>query len=142
MYKPKHFELHELVPKDLFNKYAFKQHILWGLFDERLLRIADTVREEFGSMTINNWYWQGPRQYSGFRPPDCTIGATLSQHRFGRALDMIPKTSDVDDIRQDMIESQNDIAWKDIGGIEMDITWLHVDTRMRDAEGNINLFYP
>ena len=48
-------------------------------------------------MTINNWWdaneseqdaLPSERQYSGFREPSCTIGGTLSQHRFGRAIDI------------------------------------------------------
>lgn len=38
-------------------------------------------------VVINNWHTGGPKQYSGFREPKCTEGASLSQHRFVNAID-------------------------------------------------------
>lgn len=143
LYIPKHFQIYELVPKAFYNKHKSKGQFLWSiLFDARLLMTIDTIREQFGAMTVNDWYWGGSNQYRGFRPPNCGVGATLSQHRFGRGCDLIPKEASVDDIRDEIINRQNYIEWKHVGGLEMDITWLHVDVRMRDAFGKIQLFYP
>jgi len=144
MYKPNHFGIKELVPKSLYNKYSSRgdNFLFQVVFDERLLRVIDTIREEFGSMTVNNWSWGGPFQYRGIRPPDCTVGAALSQHRFGRAVDMSPKNISPDDMRKQIIDDQNSDKWKDIGGLEMGITWFHVDVRARTDDKKINLFYP
>ena len=144
MYIPKHFSAAELVPEKLHAKYKSRGDawLLRILFDERLLMTIDTIRENFGPMTINDWSWGGANQYRGIRPPDCSIGAGLSQHRFGRAVDMIPKDIKAAEIRVDIIEDQMGQAYKHIGGLEMGISWLHIDTRGRDAEGMISCFYP
>ena len=144
MYTPKHFGIKELVPKSLYDKYKSRGDNFFFLviFDERLLVLIDKVREQFGSMTICDWSWGGASNYRGFRPPDCTIGAALSQHRFGRAVDMIPKNISPDEMRTYIIDNQNSSDWKVVGGLEMDITWFHIDVRARTDDSKINLFYP
>ena len=144
MYIPKHFKAAELVPTTLYKKYASRgdEWILRILFDERLLRIIDIIRSEYGPMTINDWSWGGKNQWRGYRTGTVSIGATLSQHRFGRAVDMIPKNITADEIREDIIDDQMGQAYQHIGGLEMNISWLHIDTRGRDSKNKINLFYP
>jgi hypothetical protein len=144
MYIPENFGIKELVPKDLYEKYKTRgnQFLFQVVFDERLLRLIDTVRKKFGPMTINDWSWNGSNQYRGYRPPDCSVGAALSQHRFGRAVDMIPKYGTADDMRQIIIDNQNTDDWKDVGGLEMDISWFHIDVRARTNLNKINIFYP
>lgn len=142
MYKPIHFSAAELVPKTLYQNYKSRGDawILRVLFDERLLKTIDTIRCNFGPMTINDWSWGGKNQWRGFRSPQCGVGATLSQHRFGRAVDMIPKHVHPDEIRDDIIEDQMGRAYRHIGGLEMNISWLHIDVRGRDQNGKIMLF--
>jgi len=144
IYVPTHFKAAELVPKALYNKYKSRgdSWFFQTVFDPRLLKVIDGIREDFGSMTINDWSWAGPNQYRGFRPPNCGVGATLSQHRFGRAADLIPKNIHPDEIRDHLIKHQNDETWKYIGALEMDISWLHVDVRQRGTDGQIMKFYP
>jgi hypothetical protein len=128
----------------VYAKYQSRgdQWMINVLFDERLLRVADILREEYGPMTINDWAWGGTNQFRGFRSGGCNIGADLSQHRFGRGLDLIPKDIRAGKIREDIIDDQMGESYKDVGGLEMGITWLHIDTRARNEEGEINLFYP
>lgn len=144
MYIPNHFGIKELVPKDLYDKYKSRgdQFLFQVVFDERLLRLIDTIRKEFGSMTVCDWSWGGSSHYRGYRPPDCDVGATLSQHRFGRAVDMIPKSISAGHMRKKIIDDQNSDKWKVVGGLEMDITWFHIDVRARTDDSKINLFYP
>lgn len=144
MYVPKYFKAKELIPTKLYKKYKSRGDawMLGILFDERLLKVADSIRDSFGPMTVNDWAYGGKNQWRGFRGPSCGIGATLSQHRFGRALDLIPKNISPDEIRDELIEKQNDPIYNLIGGLEMNITWLHIDVRQRNADNAINLFYP
>ena len=144
MYIPKYFGIKELVPKDIYDKYRSRgsNFLFQVVFDERLLMLIDRIREEFGPMVVCDWASGGGSHYRGFRPPDCSVGAALSQHRFGRAVDMIPKNVSPDDMRPQIISDQNSDKWKVIGGLEMDITWFHVDVRARTDESKINLFYP
>src|SRR5690349_4911762 len=82
----RHFSLEELVPQEIIKQFG--QNAQWFL-DPALLNLADFVREFFKvPVTINNWHTGGDLQYRGFRPPSYTGGGTLSQHRFGRAIDL------------------------------------------------------
>lgn len=144
MYKPKHFGLKELLPQTFYNtNYKKYDGKLWYiLFDERLLMTIDNIREKFGKMIVNDWAYGGNNNYRGYRPLKCKVGATLSQHRFGRACDLIPQETTANEIRDYIITNQNKEPWKHIGGLEMGISWLHIDIRARDITGSIQLFYP
>jgi hypothetical protein len=53
---------------------------------------------------------------------------------------MKPHSTTAAIVRHDIINFQHLPEWKDIGGFEMDKSWVHVDVRARDAAGQINLF--
>lgn len=144
MYTPKYFKIWEMVPKDFYTKYQKRgADYLWTiLFDERLLRSMDTIREQFGPMKVNDWKAGGNNQYRGIRPPSCKIGADLSQHRFGRAVDLIPHNYSPSEIRADIIQDQMGEPYKFIGGLEMKISWLHIDVRQRNPLNHIWQFNP
>lgn len=77
---------------------------------------------------------------SGFRPYDESVGSSLSQHKFGRALDLIPKKVHPDEIREDIINQKFGFM-KGIQAIEMGISWLHFDTR-NNSSGKLLRFHP
>lgn len=139
MYTPKHFSLFEIVPEDIYRDYHGSE-ILWWLFDDRILMAADLIRDRFGPMTINDWYYGGSNHFRGFRPADCGVGATLSQHKFGRALDLIPSDVSAHQIRAAIIEK--DVAANLITCVEENIPWLHIDCRLPEAGGQIKIIYP
>jgi hypothetical protein len=148
MHIPKYFKAVELIDRHTYGHYSnvrgkSDNWMLGIMFDERLLRLIDNIREQFGPMTINDWSWGGVYHFSGWRSPGCDTGAKLSQHRFGRAVDMKPinGTISAKEIRADIINWQHLPEWKDIGGFEMDKSWLHVDVRARDLADQINLFH-
>jgi len=123
-----HFRIEEFVPEVIFREYG--DHSIWFI-DERLPQLAEFIRMRFGcSMTINNWLWGGGRNNSGFREPECTIGARLSDHKRGIALDIVPKDITPEEIRQDIIS--NFLVYRKLGltTIEMGTdTWLHISLR-------------
>lgn len=136
MYKPKHFILEELVDKRTFE--STPEWKLWYALDERILKIADLVREEIGPITINNWKWNGNRQWS--------------QHSFGRALDMVPKLvtprQGRDKIKEMMEKGKfkgitNSITCEETKSYrdhkKDPLTWIHLDVR-NNQEG-YNEFY-
>ena len=124
MYKCKHFIIQELVPKDIYEKYGEQA---WQFLDERALITLDALREYYGKIVINDWNWGGKNQYRGFRPPNCTIGAKLSQHRFGRAFDCILRQNGINHGRDFILEHPDYFPY--INAIEMDVNWLHLDVR-------------
>lgn len=124
MYKPKNFKLQELVPPEIYDKWGDKA---WKFLDTRLLRSIQKLRSHFGPATINNWHIFGDRYYSGLRPFDCTVGAEMSQHKFGRAADMIFRDYNAENVRQGIREFEELFPF--ITFIEDDVSWLHIDCR-------------
>tara|TARA_R110000772_G_scaffold184459_4_gene295477 strand:+ start:3457 stop:3888 length:432 start_codon:yes stop_codon:yes gene_type:complete len=135
-YKCKHFCIEELVPPEVFEARGEKA---WELLDDRLLYAIDALRNEFGPATINNYKWGGDRTQSGLRTAGSAYFSPYSQHTFGRAADMLFKSTDVNDIR-DWLKSDEGLdveptnaEWLEIKGIEDGVSWLHIDTRNFDG---------
>ncbi len=135
MYKPNYFTIEELVSKDALDKYGEAR--CWWLFDERILRAADLLREEHGAMVINNWKSGGNFSHSGFRIPKYDKYSLTSQHSHGRGLDLKPKRVSVDDVRESIIEDRE--RYHMITGLEMEVNWVHIDCRNYDG---LFKFYP
>jgi hypothetical protein len=144
MYYPKYFDIWELIPPDMEALIDAKGS-KWGfdtLFDERLLITMDRIRELFGRMQVNNWFNGGRHCFRGFRPPECELGARLSQHRFGRAVDLMPLDSTVEHIRETILDYPGSPRFRHIGGLELDVSWLHIDVRGRRYKDKIMTFKP
>lgn len=124
LYIPKFFKIQELVPQHVYNERGDKA---WELLDPLLLDSADAIRRMFGPMTVNNWHVGGSREWSGLRTEHSPYGTMYSQHRFGRALDMIPHDVPVDVVRKYIVDNSNEFPL--ITGIELDVNWLHIDVR-------------
>ena len=129
MYKPDHFELHELLPKDFYRENMTKSFKLLWMFDQRALWTLDQLRNRYGSLIVNDWWWHGSNQYRGWRPFDSQTGSTLSQHKFGRAFDCILKDVPSEQVRQDIKADPWRDEFKFITGIEDGVSWLHFDVR-------------
>lgn len=146
MYIPNHFKVQELVPPDVYDDLGDKAVLL---FDDRLLRQADLIREVYGPMLINTWLWetQRPRTMSGWRPGNA-IGSKYSQHKFGRALDMIPakhySPELVEEFRSDILYRivRNDPTVRFIRALEDGVNWLHIDVRNGVSEESVLVFSP
>ena len=135
-YTPRHFAIDELVDKETMDRG--EQVALWCL-DPRLLWTLDALRSSFGPATCNDWKWGGRWQYRGFRPDSCPVGAVLSQHRFGRAADLTFRNITAEEIRADMQKNPTRDAYQYIGGVELDVSWLHIDIR---SGNDIRFFTP
>lgn len=81
MYKAKYFSIRELVHPSFLGT---SEDILWRLFDDRLLKYADKIREKYGACTVN----ANGLTDCGLRKMDSVTGAKFSSHKFGRALDI------------------------------------------------------
>ena len=135
MYKANHFKLYELLPRWFYERNKHLGDRLWLMFDDRALWTADQLWELYGPTVIaNDWYWGGNNRYRGWRPWNCKVGADLSQHKFGRALDQKFKYATAEEVRQDIKKD----PWKDefqyIKSIEDNVSWLHFDTRNWDKQ--------
>lgn len=134
MYKPEYFTIRELVPPQVYNVRGEKS---LQLLDDRALITIDTLRKEFGPAVINSWSfwkkdkWYGEvRKWSGLRIKGCPYGSQFSQHRYGRAFDMIFKDTSAEVVRQDILANPD--KYPHIMSLELGVPWLHFDTRNCD----------
>lgn len=136
MMRSKHFMIQELVPKHVFAKRGTKA---WKYIDERLIASIDTLKEHFstGSMTINNWYWNGDRHWSGLRTPDSPDYNETSMHSMGKAVDCIFSDYTAEEVRLYILSNKGFFPY--IKGMEDTVSWLHIDVRNEDE---LKLFQP
>jgi len=127
-YIPKYFKPYELVPRSTYELLKNRPWIIWQLFDPRTLLVGDRLRKRYGKMVANDWFWGGRHQYRGWRPARCKVGATYSQHRFGRAEDLVPQECTVEEIWGD-IKAGNNFLYITCIEIGAKVTWLHHDER-------------
>ena len=140
MYKPKNFTLSELAHPDLIKQYGDR---LWLAFDPIILRFAQFIRDRYGPCTINN----ASAKDRGWRTMGSSVGADLSAHKLGRALDISinaitnrtaigskERAAEYAKVRAEvlklpewsMINFERNLSGKPI-------TWLHCDTYNRPA---------
>ncbi len=136
MYKCKHFSIHELVPPNVFNQ---RQEKAWELLDERLLISLDKLRERYGLITVNNYYWGKDREWSGLRTSDSPYYSPFSQHTFGRAADCLFSNISTEDVLQELLANPTDPDFEFIGSVELGVSWLHFDVR---NSHRIKTYYP
>jgi hypothetical protein len=124
----KDFSLAEFVPPSIYEHFVDKS--VWFI-DPRIVVIAQFIRDRFdATVTINNYLAGGNYQYSAFRDHLCSIGATNSQHRHGRAIDFRVKGMSPDEIRADIIANFEQYRKAGLTTIEAGTaTWIHADCR-------------
>jgi len=128
-YTCKHFIIQELVDPDT---YKIRGNKAWQLLDDRLLRTLDNLRERYGSITINNWKWNGERKWSGLRTAGSPWHSTYSQHSFGRAADCLFKDITAQEVRDDITANPHNPTFQFINSYEDNTSWLHFDVRNCD----------
>lgn len=138
-YKPVHFEVPELVPPDIYKSMGEGALIL---MDDRILYIADFVREHFDApVTINNWLHGGQFSQRGFRTTTGLPGEVVhSEHAYGRAIDFDVEGLTADEVRKEILENASAGEFPMISGMEVGISWVHLDVGNRYSTGGIVTF--
>lgn len=123
----KYFKAHELVPLQIFN--LLNETLCMQMIDDKLIETIDAIKERFpnGTMTINNYMWNGDRGWSGIRTKGSPWYSPTSQHTFGKAIDAVFSAYDVNEVRDYIIANPDEFPY--IKGIELDVSWLHIDVR-------------
>lgn len=148
----KHFKIQELVPKAMIDEIGEEAcwSLLKGRLKEALEGLYEFLTEHFGkvSIVVNDWSWGGGNQYRGYRPPDCEIGAKSSEHKKGNACDctvirksdnkVIPAT----EIRQLILDNENDPRLLNIMRLESNVPWVHFDCKEIPIHERISVFKP
>lgn len=138
-YIPEHFRLQELVDPAAYKTLGERA---WQLLDPRLLVTMDAIRGRFGAVICNTWADGGNLRSRGFRSPGSRTGASYSQHRFGRAMDMHFADVTVEEVRRDILQHPERVAYMHITAVELDTSWLHIDLRMHDRGAGLYAFRP
>jgi len=123
------FILQEFVPKEIYSKWGEKS--IWFV-PKRNILLAQFFRDRFGHTTVNDWHNGGQYNYSGFRPPECKVGAELSQHRFCNADDFKFSKVTIQEVYEDVIKNfdlYSKYGLTTIENITATLTWLHCDFR-------------
>ncbi|AJT61198.1 hypothetical protein AVU32_gp357 [Vibrio phage ValKK3] len=136
MYKCKHFKIQELVTPQMYRDWGEK---CWTLFDDRLLRTLDALRERFGPCTINDWSWGGSFDDSGMRDENFYGStqkylASRSQHKYGRAADCKFRDIAAHEVRKYILENPDEfpyVKFIECGPLKSGnaMTWVHIDVR-------------
>ena len=127
MYKCKHFDIEELVPKSVILQLG--RELAWVVFDDRALQMLDAIRNKFGATFVNDWQGGGMLDSRGYRPINDTTGGLHSQHRLGNAFDCTFKNHTAAEVRTYILAHPDEFPF--ITGIEKDVSWLHFDTGNR-----------
>jgi hypothetical protein len=127
IYRPKFFDLQELVGPEIFK---FRGGSAWELLDAGALLTLDRLRQRFGPITVNNWNVGGKFTESGYREWDTKTGAKFSMHKFGKAFDCKFAKVTVREAADFIIA--NHAEYPHLTTIEdpdATKTWLHIDCR-------------
>lgn len=132
-YKPANFRISELVSPELLSRLG--EDKCWQMFDERLLRNLQWLRERFGVTYVNI---NGRFKYRGFDAGEYRTSGT-SQHNHGRAIDCHFKDytiAEVHDIlKTEHINMPEPNIWVEATHNGKSISWLHMDLRYSDKKG-------
>lgn len=132
----KNLFLDEYIPKELYLKAENAEELI-KLINPKLIEADQKLRDVFGPVTINNWWGSGDRNYSGFRPINCKIGAKGSDHKFGNASDKIFKNATADQVRKYIRKEFKNLG---ITKIEDDVSWVHSSVAKTDVS-YLKIFY-
>ncbi len=143
VYIPTHFCAEEVVDPWTFDEWEDPEEC-FELLNPQILRAADWCREEYGSVTINDWKWGGNFKWSGYRWDHVANRwySPTSQHSFGCALDLKFKDMSADEVRADLkkrfgakphpyisrVESEKSPRAKD------NMDWVHIDCKSMQHE--------
>lgn len=116
------------------------------LLDQTILDIAQGVRNWYDApIVINNWHNAGTFQNRGFRAANSTVGATYSQHKFGRAIDINVRGITPQRMYKDIMDDKKyfmDIGVTCIEDIAHTPTWIHLDCRITNLLNDILIVKP
>lgn len=131
MYKCKNFRIEELVPEELYKlrHSLLHEEIFWRMFDEKLLRGLDWLKEIFpkGTITVNNWCWSGKFNQSGLRTKDSRYYSEGSRHSLGMAADLKFSAYSVEEVAKRLEEVVYSPYIRRVENIVFTPSWVHVD---------------
>jgi hypothetical protein len=143
IYKPRHFDLKELVCPDIYAKFG---QIAWQFFDDKMLMTLDLLRDQLGPIYVNNWDINGEFDERGFRCIQCSLVRKaikdkrlyVSPHMTGQGVDFDVEGMSAGEVRIWILSNQIKLGFPI--RLEKNVTWVHLDTR--DAGQKVTLINP
>lgn len=133
----KNFYLQEFIPMDMYNEYGSRAA---GVMDYRIILSAQALRDNLGiPLSINTWHSCGERYESGLRVMGMKNYRPLSQHTYGRAVDIVSNKMPAQEMREHILQNRDKYPY--ITRMENNVTWLHIDIKDTQQE-DIILFNP
>jgi hypothetical protein len=126
-----HFFLDELVPPSIYSRWGERA---MTFVDYRIVLALDHLRDLIDKpIIVNNWINGGQYKESGLREFTTTTGARMSQHKFGRAMDikvagMTPKQVHAIILENEKFFIQNQLITT-LENADYTKTWTHIDCR-------------
>lgn len=126
-----YFFLDEFIPPEI---YSVRGSRSIQLMDDRIIEGVTLLRKYAGvPFIINNWANGGKRDESGLRLPNTRTGARWSQHKFGRACDIVPRGMTVRQVFAILKAHEDEFVSKGlittVENVDITKVWLHVDCR-------------
>jgi hypothetical protein len=138
-YIPRELYLREGIYGDMYNNLPLNtwMDILQRKINKQMVAADQKLRDQFGAVIINNWIYNGERNYSGYRPKTCSVGYFLSDHREGNASDKI-----FQDVKTEEVIDYIEKNWEDLGIniIEKGVSWVHTSVAWTDMP--LKIIYP
>ena len=138
IYIPKYFELYELLPPELYTydmmtSEVARERAFANYFDRKLLETIDIIRGKIikAPLICNTWFQDGNRVASGYRSSKCPVGVAKSQHKEGKAVDLVCNKYTAEQMRQMIKENEHLLPYPI--RIEEGVSWLHIDTKERTS---------
>lgn len=126
------FQLEELVHPDIYDKVGDRA---FDFLNPLLPLALQGLRDEFGSITVNDWVWGGNFVDSGLRLPHGTVGAKLSSHRFGAAADCKFAEADPAQLQHYIKSNAGEFPYiTRMENADITKTWLHVEVGKRSSD--------
>jgi hypothetical protein len=143
IYKPRHFDLKELVCPDIYAKFG---QIAWQFFDDKMLMTLDLLRDQLGPIYVNNWDIKGEFDERGFRCIQCSLVKKaikdkrlyVSPHMTGQGVDFDVEGMSAGEVRIWILSNQIKLGFPI--RLEKNVSWVHLDTR--DAGHKVTLISP
>lgn len=139
-----HFDIKELVCKDVFDKFGERA---WAFFDPRLIVTLDWIRTKLNKpVFVNNWDSGGKYDERGLRCIFCSLVENailknrlyMSPHMLGQAADFDVQGMTAEETRQWLIKNQGLLPHPI--RLERGTSWVHLD--VQDAGQKVYLFNP
>lgn len=132
---PNYFTTQELVPKQIYQLRGEKAR---ELLDPLIIKAMNLLRHISKCPMVVNTP-DGKRDSSGLRIPTSQHYRTTSMHTVGKAIDSI-STQPPSFFHKIILENPD--LFEMIGFIEIDISWLHIDSRINSDGQPLKLWSP